>query len=57
MPFPSSEYPDGTNSMPPATTGPAALIVPPFALTPFTVSNSRAVSYCQSALPSAVEYA
>src|SRR6185295_10179370 len=32
-------------------------MLPPFAATPLTVSNSRAVSNCQSAFPSAVEYA
>src|SRR4051812_1568867 len=36
-PPPRSEYPDGTKTMPPAITGPAALMLPPFAATPFTV--------------------
>src|SRR5579872_3646553 len=43
--------------MPPAITGPAPLIVPPFALTPFTVLNSCAVLYSHKILPSLVENA
>ncbi len=41
--------------MPPATTGPAALMPPPRASTPFTVSNVRSVSNDQIAWPLAVE--
>jgi hypothetical protein len=37
-------YPDETNSIPPATTGPPTSIAPPCPGTPFTVLNSRPVS-------------
>jgi hypothetical protein len=43
-PFPKV-YPEPTNNMPPAMTGPAAPIEPPLAATPFTVSKSRTVLY------------
>src|SRR5258708_6585203 len=43
--------------MPPAITGPGPLIAAPLATTPFTVSNSRFVSYSQMTDPSLVEYA
>ena len=38
--------------MPPTTTAPGPSIEPPFALTPFTVWNSRWVSKSQMTLPS-----
>src|SRR5581483_8547042 len=57
MPLRTPTQPDGTNSIPPATTGPADPMDPPFAGTPFTVSNGRTVSNCQSTLPSAVDSA
>src|SRR5579872_5992321 len=45
------------NSMPSLIVGPVALIEPPLAFTPFTVSNSRSVSKSQITLPSAIAYA
>src|SRR5438876_10772562 len=43
--------------MPPTTVGPALLVEPPFALTPFTVWNSFDVSYSQMTLASFAEIA
>src|SRR5258707_206827 len=51
------EYPDPTNTIPPATVGPGAMMDPPFAATLLTVSNVRAVSYRHSSPPSAVDTA
>src|SRR5690349_21055993 len=51
MPLPTPIYPDETNTMLPATTGPGAPIEPPLALTPFTVSNDCAISNDHSKLP------
>src|ERR1039458_7840733 len=44
---PNAPYPEFTNSMPPVTTGPLALIDPPLAFTPLTVVKSRKVSKSQ----------
>src|SRR6185503_13838792 len=52
-----SAYPELVSSRPSATTGPAESIDPPFAVTWFTVSNSRTVLKSQMMLPSVVEYA
>src|SRR5262249_14955872 len=54
---PSTAYPDPTNTIPSATMGPGALIDPPRAFTPFTVSNSRCVSNDHSTRPSVVAIA
>src|SRR6187551_2945786 len=51
---PSTANPDPTITMPSATMGPNALIDPPTAFTPLTVSNSRLVSNDQRRLPFAM---
>ena len=51
---PLREYPDVTNTMPPATTTPGPSMEPPRAFTPLTVSNSRMVLKSHSTFPSAV---
>src|SRR5579862_5879665 len=43
--------------MPPAATGPGPFRPPPFAETPLTVVNTRAVSNSQTTWPSVLEYA
>src|SRR5437763_10688181 len=45
------------NTIPSTTTGPGPLSDPPFAATPFTVSNGRAVLNSHRILPSVVAYA
>src|SRR6267143_1762202 len=50
-------YPDPTKTVPSTIAGPGAAIEPPFALTPFTVSKSRAVLYSQSKCPLSLENA
>src|SRR5882762_1669811 len=50
-------YPEPTKTVPSTIAGPGAAIEPPFALTPFTVSKSRAVLYSQSKCPLSLENA
>src|SRR5678815_3414359 len=53
---PNAPYPELTNTMPPATTGPGPIIEAPRPATPLTVVNSRFESNSQRIAPSAVEY-
>jgi hypothetical protein len=53
---PNAPYPELTNTMPPATTGPGPIIDAPRPATPLTVVNSRFVSNSQRIAPSLVEY-